>query len=76
MTHNTTCKRCSYVWKPTLRVLSIIPHEADKPENGVRNIRADYCPICETENIAGDLAELDERIAMGKCPGPLLWRKV
>ena len=75
MRFQAECKRCGHRWDAKLRQLTVIPHEADRPENGIRNVRTDYCPICETEDVAGDLAELRERIEAGKCPGPLLWGK-
>ena len=70
---NAECKQCGHRWEAKPRQLTVIPHETDRSKDGKRNIRTDYCPICETENVAGDLADLDKRIKNGECPGPLLW---
>ena len=76
MTHKAECEQCEDVWEPTLFHLTVIPHEADRAVNDVRDVRTSYCPTCEFDKIWSDLTELDTWIWSGGCPGPLLWGKV
>ena len=76
MKYNAECKKCNRSWKPTLHDLSIIPHEAGRAVDEVREVRTSYCPTCDHYKVQVGLAKLERTIQAGGCPGPLLWGRV
>ena len=76
MQHAAECKQCHSEWSPTDWDLSVVPHDASKPENGTRQFKTEFCDQCNQQTLESKVSELADRIDQGGCPGPLLWGKV
>lgn len=70
------CKQCESLWFPSAWHLSVMPHEANVLVNGRRHYKTDFCENCEPDKLKSKVSMLEKQIALGECPGPLLWGKV